>query len=143
MTSTRETSGATSVIPAREGTAPVRSLGRQRRVARHRRGDAQEPARRANAHAVDRALDLLERTRLSAGELRILLAVRDGERSVPALAQAFDRRPLQLRRTAARLYARGLIRWRHDTETKDALFAITAEGRALVRPLVSARVSAA
>ena len=93
---------------------------------------------RESLHAVDRARDLLERTRLSAGEFRILLAVRDGERSVSVLAHAFERRPRQLRRTATRLYARGLIRWRHDAETKDALFAITTAGRNAVRPVLTA-----
>ena len=78
MTGTRQASGPISAIPARE--APARSSERQRRVARHHRGDAREPMARESLHAVDRALDLLERTRLSAGEFRILLAVRDGER---------------------------------------------------------------
>ena len=136
MTGTRQASGPISAIPARE--APARSSERQRRVARHHRGDAREPMARESLHAVDRALDLLERTRLSAGEFRILLAVRDGERSVSVLAHAFERRPRQLRRTATRLYARGLIRWRHDAETKDALFAITTAGRNAVRPVLTA-----
>jgi len=86
---------------------------------------------------VDRALDLLERSRLSASELRILLATRDGEVSLSALARALGARPRHLRRTAARLYARELLRWRHDAETKEAVFGITPAGRAMVRPLVT------
>lgn len=135
----REVSGASDVMNALvEGTsAPSRSADRRLRFARDRRGDSQARATRARARAVDGALELLERSRLSPSELRILLAVRDGEVSVSALAEAFDRRPLQLRRTAARLYARGLLRWRHDAATKEAVFGISPAGRAMVRPLLS------
>jgi DNA-binding MarR family transcriptional regulator len=88
--------------------------------------------------AVDRALGLLERRRLSATELRILLAVVDREVSVSELADAFGRRPLEIRRAAARLYARGLLRWRHDAMRREAVFAITPAGLATVRPLLTA-----
>jgi predicted transcriptional regulator len=86
---------------------------------------------------VDRALELLERSRLSATELRILLAARGGEVSLPTAARAFGRRPTQLRRSAARLYARGLIRWRDDAETKEPVFGITRAGRDMLRSVVS------
>ena len=122
---------------AGQTSAPSRSADRRVRAARGRRGDSHARATRARAHAVDRALDLLERSGLSSSELRILLAIRDGEVSVSALAEAFDRRPVQLRRTAARLYARGLLHWRHEGATKEAVFGITPAGRAMVRPLLS------
>ena len=135
----REVSGANDVMTATvEGaSAPSRSVDRRLRVARDRPGDSEAVATRATERAIDRALELLERSRLSSSELRILLAVRDGEVSVSALAEAFDRRPLQLRRTAARLYGRGLLRWRGDAATKEAVFGITPAGRAMVRPLLS------
>ena len=88
-----------------------------------------------SSRAVDRALELLERSHLSASELRILLAASDDEVPVSALARTLGDRPRQLRRTAARLYARGLIRWRHDVDTKEAVFGITPAGRAMLRPL--------
>ena len=66
-------------------------------------GRADEPARSARAlePALDRMLELLERRRLSPIELRILLALRDGDVPASGLADSFDRRPEELRRAAA------------------------------------------
>lgn len=104
---------------------------------RTRRGDSRGRVSRARVRAVDRALEVIERSRLSASELRILLTVRDGEVSLSDAARALGRQPTQLRRAAARLYARGFLRWRHDAETKVPVFGMTPAGRDLVRPLLS------
>ena len=83
-------------------------------------------------------LELLERGPLSAAELRILLTVLERERAVSELAEAFGRRPVEIRRTGARLYGRGLLRWRHTGPGKEAMFGITPSGLATLRPLLAA-----
>ena len=80
-------------------------------------------------------LELLERRRLSPIELRILLALRDGDVAVSGLAESFDRRPEEIRRAAARLYARGLLHWRHDRGRDEPTFAITQAGTIALRPI--------
>ena len=83
-------------------------------------------------------LELLECGPLSAAELRILLAVLERERAVSELAEAFGRRPVEIRRTGARLYGRGLLRWRHTGPGKEAMFGITPSALATLRPLLAA-----
>lgn len=118
---------------------PAAAAGRRRlRVAHDRHADAQTRAAPTPKLALDGLLELLERRRLSATELRILLAVLDREVAASELAETFGRRSLDIRRAAARLYARGLLRWRHDTGRREAVFGITRAGLATVRPLLTA-----
>jgi hypothetical protein len=86
------------------------------------------------------ALDVLEQHRLSPAELRILLALTKGDRELDALARSFERRPVEVRRAAARLYARGLLRWTHrprpgTSRATQEVLAITGSGRSVIRPL--------
>jgi hypothetical protein len=87
--------------------------------------------------ALDRVLDLLWRYRLSPDELRILLAVHEHEVPVSELAERFGRRAVEIRRSAAPLYARGLLRWRDTGEPDAALFGLTPAGTLTVRPFLS------
>lgn len=103
-----------------------------------RRVDVQTEAARTTKAAVRRTLDLLERRRLAAAELRILLALLVGDGADSELAEAFGRSPEEIRRTAERLYARGLLSWRHDPRRDAAVFAITPAGLAMLRPLLAA-----
>jgi hypothetical protein len=65
--------------------------------------------------------------------------VRDRAVAVSDLARRFDRPPVEIRRAAARLLGRGLLRWRqHDRTPDDAKLAITRAGMLTVRPLVTA-----
>ena len=105
--------------------------------------DAQVRTTRTPERALDTLLELLERRRLSATELRILLAVLGSEMPVHELAESFGRPPVEIRRNGARLYARGLLNWRHDGASKGAVFAITPAGLATLRPLVTAAASGA
>ena len=112
--------------------------------------------RRARAHApspgplrardeltvADDALGVLEQHRLSPAELRILLALREGDLELDELARSFERRPIEVRRAAARLYARGLLRWRHSprpgvSREKDEVLGVTGAGRSVIRPLTA------
>jgi hypothetical protein len=88
--------------------------------------------------ALDRVLDLVERRRLSAGELRILLRLVDGEAAIPDLAEALDQPPLDVRRCGRRLAARGLVLWRHVGTRKGTRLAITPAGLTTVRALLTA-----
>lgn len=86
----------------------------------------------------DALLELLERGPLTAGELRILLELLDGERAVSELASTFGQLPVQVRRTGARLLGRGLLRWRQTGSGKeDAVFGITLTGLATLGPLLA------
>lgn len=90
----------------------------------------------------DDALDVLEQHRLSPAELRILLALREGEVELNELARSFERRPIEVRRAAARLYARGLLRWRYSPEpgtsrNKEEVLGTTEAGRSVIRPLTA------
>ena len=92
--------------------------------------------------AADDTLDVLEQHGLSPAELRILLALREGDEELTDLARAFERRPIEVRRAAARLYARGLLRWRFaprpsGSRRKDEVLGITGAGRSVVRPLAA------
>ncbi len=79
---------------------------------------------------------------MSPAELRILLAVREDDEELDELARSFERRPIEVRRAAARLYARGLLRWRFPQRpsakrTRKDLLGITGAGRAIIRPLLA------
>jgi hypothetical protein len=133
------------VISSPHSTAesPAAAAGRRRlRVTHDRDADAHARAAPTAKLALDGLLELLERRRLSATELRILLAVLDREVPVSELAETFGRRSLDIRSAAARLYARGLLRWRHDARSSEAVFGITRAGLATVRPLLTAAAAA-
>ena len=90
----------------------------------------------------DHALDVLEQHRLSPAELRILLAVRQGDVELNELARSFERNSIEVRRAAARLYARGLLRWRYSpepgmTRNKEEVLGITEAGLSIIRPLAA------
>jgi hypothetical protein len=87
--------------------------------------------------APDTLLELLERHRLPAAELRLLLASVEGDRSVSELAERFGRPAVEIRRTGARLYARGLLDWRHEDGSREAVFGLTRAGLETVQPLLS------
>ncbi len=114
------------------GSVEERRLG----TARDRRGD-QSPERLPVA-VLDLLLELLEGRRLSPTELRILVAALESEVAVSSLEKTLGRAPAEIRRTAARLYARGLIGWRDCRDSNDAVFAITRAGVATLRPLLTA-----
>ena len=120
------TPGVTSIIPRR---LPAGAAGLS---------DARVRAGQLPELDVGALLELLERGPLSAAELRILLAVLERERAVSELAEAFGRRPVEIRRSGARLYARGLLHWRHTGPGKEAVFGITPSGLATLRPLLTA-----
>ena len=113
------------------------------RVVSDRQPDAPVHTTRAPEHTLDALLELLERRRLSATELRILLAVLGSEMPVHELAESFGRPPVEIRRAGARLYARGLLNWRHEAASKEAVFAITPAGLTTLRPRVTAAASGA
>jgi hypothetical protein len=114
-------------------------VGRRWRMATaDRRTDAQPDAARTAEAAVGRTLEVMERRRLAAPELRILLALLDGEGADSELAEDFGRPSEEIRRTAERLYARGLLSWRHDPRCDAAVFGITRAGLATLRPLLAA-----
>jgi hypothetical protein len=88
----------------------------------------------------DSTLDVLEQRRLSPAELRILLALSEGDVELDELARSSERRPIEIRRAAARLYARGLLRWRFlprpgTKRKKKQVLGITGTGRSVIRPL--------
>jgi DNA-binding MarR family transcriptional regulator len=90
----------------------------------------------------DDALDVLEQHRLSPAELRILLAVREVDVELNELARSLERRPIEVRRAAARLYARGLLRWRYSprpgtSREKEEVLGISGAGRSVLRPLTA------
>jgi DNA-binding MarR family transcriptional regulator len=88
--------------------------------------------------ALDRVLELVDRRRLSAAELRMLLRLVDREATIPELAEALDERPLDVRHCARRLSARGLVSWRHAGPRKHTQLAITPAGMTTVRALLTA-----
>lgn len=98
-----------------------------------------QPAIHSSApQALDRVLDLVERRQLSAGELRILLRLVEGEAAIAELAEALDQRPLDVRRCGRRLAARGLVLWRHAGTRQGTRLAITSAGLTTVRALLTA-----
>ena len=62
---------------------------------------------------LDRVLELFERRKLSATELRVLLALIDRGAGVSDLAEALDQSPTEITRAGRSLSMRGLIRWHH------------------------------
>lgn len=97
--------------------------------------------RTPRAHIARATLDLLERERLAAAELKILLSLANQERTIFELAVSLDQHTAVTRRTGARLDARGLVHWRdvrarHGSRGTEPLLRITEAGRQLLRPLV-------
>jgi DNA-binding MarR family transcriptional regulator len=87
---------------------------------------------------LDRILELFERRKLSATELRMLLALIDRGAGVSDLANALDRSPGEITRAGRRLSSRGLIRWHHVGLRKETRFDITSSGLTTVRALLTA-----
>jgi DNA-binding MarR family transcriptional regulator len=88
--------------------------------------------------ALDRVLALVERRRLSATELRVLLRLVDLRAGLPELAEALGRPPNDVRCAARSLASRGLVRWIHAGERKQTQLAITARGLAALGAIRSA-----
>ena len=65
-----------------------------------------------------------------------MLAAHEREIAVSELAERFGRRAVDIRRIGARLYGRGLLRWRDSGEPDEALFGLTQAGTATVRPFL-------
>jgi DNA-binding MarR family transcriptional regulator len=87
---------------------------------------------------LDRVLELVEGSKLSATELRVLLALFDRGACLADLAEALDQRPDQINRAGWSLSKRGLIRWHHVGRRKQAQLEITRSGLTTVRPLLTA-----
>jgi DNA-binding MarR family transcriptional regulator len=87
---------------------------------------------------LDRILELFERRKLSATELRILVALIDRRAGVPDLAEALDQSPGEITRAGRSLSMRGLIRWHHVGPRKETRFDITSSGLTTVRALLTA-----
>jgi hypothetical protein len=128
--------GMDRAIGQRSGAAPAHAARTRLRPATERR-----TGRRASTDA-DAALDLLERQRLGAGELRILLALADREATISEVARSLRRSPREVRLAAARLYARGLLSWMFRRaqdgagETEEVL-GITGTGLVTIRSLLT------
>jgi DNA-binding MarR family transcriptional regulator len=100
-----------------------------------RPGDRPMLAARAT---LDRVLELVERRKLSATELRVLLALLDRGACLSDLAEALDARPDQITRAGRRLSMRGLIRWHHVGRRQQTRLEITSSGLTTVRALLTA-----
>lgn len=87
---------------------------------------------------LDRVLELVERRKLSATELRLLLALLDRGACLADLAEALDERPDEISRASRRLSMRGLIRWLHVGRRKQTRLEITSSGLTTVRALLTA-----
>jgi hypothetical protein len=98
----------------------------------------QTPHARRAARRLDLLLELLERRELSPVELRVLLAVADGELPLGRLAGPLRKPTRLVRRAAWRLYLAGMLRQRHDSATEGPAFGITTRGLAAVKPLMTA-----
>jgi hypothetical protein len=127
-----------SALPARTAEPARRSDRGRLRRARNPHAGPQPGAARAGATPLDQVLESLERWRLSASELRILLAVLDGDVTVSELASTLGRPRAEIRLTGERLYARGLLRWRDDARSGETVLGTTGAGVATVRPLLTA-----
>jgi len=88
--------------------------------------------------ALDRILELFDRRKLSATELRVLLALIDRGAGVSDLAEALDQSPDEITRAGGSLSMRGLIRWHHVGSGKQTRFDITSSGLTTVRALLTA-----
>jgi len=87
---------------------------------------------------LDRVLELVEGSELSATELRVLLALFDRGACLADLAEALDQRPAEITRAGRSLSMRGLIRWHHVGRRKQTRLEITSSGLRTVRPLLTA-----
>jgi DNA-binding MarR family transcriptional regulator len=87
---------------------------------------------------LDRVLELVERRKLSATELRVLLALLDRGASLPDLAEALDQSPDEITRAGRSLSVRRLIRWHHVGRRKQSRLEITSSGLTTVRALLTA-----
>jgi DNA-binding MarR family transcriptional regulator len=88
---------------------------------------------------LDGVLELSERGRHSATELRVLLALVDRrDASIPELAELLGAPPADLRPAARQLARRGLLRSWHLARTEQTLFALTAAGLATTQELLTA-----
>ena len=87
---------------------------------------------------LDRILELFERRKLSATELRVLVALIDRGAGVSELAEALDQSPDEVTRAGRSLSVRGLIRWHHVGSLKETRFDITGSGLTTVRALLTA-----
>jgi DNA-binding MarR family transcriptional regulator len=87
---------------------------------------------------LDRVLQLLERRKLSATELRVLLALLDRGACLADLAETLDQRPDEITRASRSLSMRGLIRWHHVGRRKQTRVEITSSGLTTVRTLLTA-----
>ena len=87
---------------------------------------------------LDRVLELVVRRKLSATELRVLLALLDRGACLPDLAEALDQRPDEVTRAGRSLSMRGLIRWHHVGKRKQTRLEITSSGLTTVRALLTA-----
>jgi DNA-binding MarR family transcriptional regulator len=99
------------------------------------------PRESADFAVADDVLNILEEHQVSPAELRILLALRARDLELNTLAQLLGRSPTTIRRAAAALYARGLLRWRYLVtqagRDKDEVLGITRSGRARISPLLA------
>jgi DNA-binding MarR family transcriptional regulator len=105
------------------------------------REDISRPADRPTLAAgttLDRVLELVERRKLSATELRVLLALLDRGACLAGLAEALDQRPEEITRAGRSLSMRGLIRWHHLGRRKQTRLEITSSGLTTVRALLTA-----
>jgi DNA-binding MarR family transcriptional regulator len=88
---------------------------------------------------IDGVLELVERGRHSATELRVLLALVDHrEASVRELAKLLDAPAADLRPAARQLANRGLLRSWHVANTEETLFALTPAGLATTQEVLMA-----
>jgi DNA-binding MarR family transcriptional regulator len=87
---------------------------------------------------LDRLLELVERRKLSATELRVLLTLLDRGACLSDLAEALDARPDQITGAGRRLSMRGLIRWHHVGRRQQTRLEITSSGLTTVRALLTA-----
>jgi DNA-binding MarR family transcriptional regulator len=100
---------------------------------------AQAPTGPADHRGLDGVLELLERGRHTATELRVLLALIDRrDTSLPELAELLGAPPGDLRPAARQLARRGLLRSWHLARTEQTLFALTAAGLATTQELLTA-----
>jgi DNA-binding MarR family transcriptional regulator len=102
------------------------------------RQDISRRSDRAAGTTLDRVLELVERRKLSATELRVLLALLDRGACLSDLAEALDRRPDEITRASRSLSMRGLIRWHHVGRRKQTRLEITSSGLTTVRALLTA-----
>jgi hypothetical protein len=81
-------------------------------------------------------LDAIDRSRLTAMDVLLLLHVAEADATVADLANQLDRRPADVRRATGRLVARGLLRRRSDRTVPWGLtFTATASGLDLLAAL--------